>query len=110
MLEHVNVPSYVIDINGIIRWLNPAAKKLVGDVAGRQFTSVVAPEQTRRARDLFARKVVGTATTTDGSFEVVGADGERVAVEISSVPLRQGDHVVGVFGQVTDLVEAPHAH
>ena len=26
------------------------------------------------------------------------------------MPLRRGEHVVGVFGQVTDLVEAPHAH
>jgi len=26
------------------------------------------------------------------------------------VPLRRGEHVVGVFGQVTDLVETPHAH
>jgi PAS domain-containing protein len=38
-LEHVNVPSYVIDTSGIIRWLNPAAEKIVGDVRGRQFAS-----------------------------------------------------------------------
>ena len=37
-------------------------------------------------------------------------DGERVATEISSVPLVHGDHVVGVFGQVSKLVEEPHAH
>jgi PAS domain-containing protein len=33
-LEHVNVPSYVIDTSGIIRWLNPAAERIVGDVRG----------------------------------------------------------------------------
>jgi PAS domain S-box-containing protein len=59
-LEHVNVPSYVIDTSGIIRWLNPAAEKIVGNVRGRQFASVVAPEDTQRARELFARKVVGS--------------------------------------------------
>ena len=110
ILDHVNVPSYVIDATGVIRWLNAAAKRIVGDVEGRQFTSVVAPEETRRARELFARKVVGTATVTDAGFVLVDSDGGRVAVEISSVPLRRGEHVVGVFGQVTDLVEAPHAH
>lgn len=110
VLEHVNVPSYVLDSTGIIRWINPAARKLVGDVEGRLFTSIVAPEQTRRAQEQFARKVVGTADATDGGFTVVGSDGERIGVEISSVPLRRGEHVVGVFGQVTDLVEAPHAH
>lgn len=41
---------------------------------------------------------------------MVGADGGRVGVEVSSVPLFRGDHVVGVFGQVTDLVEQPHEH
>jgi PAS domain S-box-containing protein len=110
VLEHVNVPSYVIDRTGIIRWLNPAAQKIVGNVEGRHFTNVVQPEETRRARELFARKVVGAATVTDGRFVLVDSSGERVGVEISSVPLRRGEHVVGVFGQVTDLVETPHAH
>src|SRR5215813_10800697 len=109
-LRDINVPSYVIDSAGVIRWLNRAAEGIVGDVKGRQFTSVVAPEETRRARELFARKVVGTAKVTDAGFLVIGTDGDRVAVEISSVPLVHGDHVVGVFGQVSNLVEEPHAH
>ena len=43
-LEDVTVPSYVIDKAGVIRWLNPAAIELFGDVRGRLYTSVVAPE------------------------------------------------------------------
>ncbi len=110
VLEHVNVPSYVIDRAGVVRWLNLAARNLVGNVQGRQFTSVVAPEETRRARELFARKVLGTAKVTDSGVVVMGTNGDRVAVEISSVPLVHGDHVVGIFGQVSDIVEEPHAH
>ncbi|HKD33492.1 MAG TPA: LuxR C-terminal-related transcriptional regulator [Gaiellaceae bacterium] len=110
VLEHVNVPSYVIDRGGVIRWVNLAARQLVGDVRGRQFTSVVAPEETRRARELFARKIIGTSKVTDAPVVVVDANGDRLSVEISSVPLVHGDHVVGVFGQVTDLVEGPHEH
>lgn len=110
VLEHVNVPSYHIDPTGVVRWLNAAARRMVGDVRGSQFTSVVAPEDTRRARELFTRKVIGTATVTDAVVEVVAADGERVAVEISSVPVYRGDHLVGVFGQVSDLSEEPHVH
>jgi PAS domain S-box-containing protein len=110
VLEHVNVPSYHIDPRGIVRWLNAAARNVVGDVRGRQFTSVVAPEDTRRARELFARKVIGAAKVTDAPVQVLAADGQRVAVEISSVPICEGDHLVGVFGQVTQLIEEPHAH
>jgi PAS domain S-box-containing protein len=109
-LEHVNVPSYVIDRVGIVRWMNQAARALVGDRVGRQFTSVVAPEDTRRARELFARKIVGNTEVTDASLIVLGPDGARVAVEISSVPLRHGEHVVGVFGQVSDVLEDPQPH
>jgi PAS domain S-box-containing protein len=110
VLEHVNVPSYHIDAAGVIRWLNRAAENIVGEVRGRQFTSVVAPEATLRAKELFARKIVGGTEVTDAAVVVLGADGNRVAAEISSVPIYQGDHVVGVFGQVSDLIEEPHAH
>jgi PAS domain S-box-containing protein len=110
VLEHVNVPSYIIDTSGIIRWLNRAARTIVGDVRGRQFTSVVAPEETRRARELFARKIIGGTSVTDAEVVLVDPTGERFAVELSSVPLVHGDHVVGVFGQVSDLVEEPHEH
>jgi PAS domain S-box-containing protein len=109
-LEHINVPSYLIDAAGLIRWVNPAAQRLVGEVRGRQFTSVVAPEETRRARDLFARKIVGGARVTDAAVVLVGPGGHRIGVEVSSVPLYDGQHVVGVFGQVSDLVEEPHEH
>lgn len=109
-LDRVNVPSYVIDRVGIVRWMNRAARALVGDQVGRQFTSVVAPEDTRRARELFARKIVGNTEVTDAPIVVVDAAGTRLAVEISSVPLRRGEHVVGVFGQVSDVLEEPQSH
>jgi PAS domain S-box-containing protein len=99
-LEHLNVPSYVIDDHGIIRWINPAAERLVGDVRGRQFTSVVAPEEKTRAQHEFARKVFGAGTTTDAEVVLLDDGGTRVMVEVHSVRLRRGDHVVGVFGQL----------
>ena len=87
-LEQINVPAYVIDSSGIIRWVNPAGQRVVGDVTGRQFTSVVAPEETRRARQSFAQKVVGN-------------------VEVSAVPLYSGGQIVGVFGQLVHVDEEP---
>jgi PAS domain S-box-containing protein len=110
VLEHVNVPSYLIEPKGTVRWVNQAARRIVGDVVGRQFTSVVAPENTRRARELFARKIVGGTSATDAGVMIIDRDGRRVGVEITSVPVYDGEHVVGVFGQVSDIVEEPHAH
>jgi PAS domain S-box-containing protein len=99
-LEHINVPSYVIDEHGIIRWVNPAAMRLAGDVRGKQFTSVVAPEEKSRAQNEFAKKVFGTTVTTDAEVVVLDGNGERALVEVHSVRLLEGDRIVGVFGQI----------
>jgi PAS domain S-box-containing protein len=108
-IERVRVPAYVIDRHRIIRWLNAAAENIVGDVRGRQFTSVLAPEEVRRGREIFARNLLGPPQGSDNRVVVISATGERVAVELSAVPLKQGDHVVGVFGQAKefDVVAAP---
>ena len=114
-ISRVRVPAYLIDRHGIIRWLNPAAQKLVGDVRGRQLTSVVAPEETLRARRIFTRNLLGPPDGSDNKGVLLDADGERVSVEVSAVPLRSGGHVIGVFGQIKDVEEAeppppPHPH
>jgi PAS domain S-box-containing protein len=108
-LENVAVPSYVIDRAGVIRWVNPAATELVGDVRGRHFTSVVAPEETLRARELFTRKIMGAVPATEAEAVLLKADGTRVALEINAVPLRNGDRIVGVFGQLVSEREEPPA-
>jgi len=113
-LEDVNVPAYAVDRFGVIRWINSAAKKLVGDVRGKQQSSVVVPEQAREAKESFLRKMMGTEESTDGTVVVVAPDGERVQVEISSCALREGHRIVGVFGVVRHRSKSapplPHPH
>ena len=50
-----------------------------------------------RARELFSRKVLGSPAT-EATGVLVSTAGTRVAVEISAVPLMNGERVVGVFG------------
>jgi len=113
-LANILVPSYVLDTAGVIRWLNPAAERLLGNVRGRHFTSVVGPEDRGRARELFARKVLGTAAATEAGGVFVSADGTRLALEVSAVPLLDGTQVVGVFGLLTgdpdEEAHTPPAH
>jgi len=113
-LENVGVPSYVLDETGVVRWINAAAERLVGDVRGRHFTSVVAPEDSRRARELFSQKVLGTTPATEAAGVLMSTAGARVAVELSAVPLMNGERVVGVFGLIEerpdDGATAPPPH
>ena len=113
-LGNVGVPSYVLDTTGNVRWINPEAERLLGDIRGRHYTSVVSPEDNRRARELFAQKVIGASPATDSTGVLVSTTGTRVAVELSSVPLMNGERVVGVFGLIEerpgDSSTAPPPH
>lgn len=102
-LEHVSIPAYVLDPEGVVRWINQAGRSIVGDVRGRQFTSLVAPEESRHVRDMFARKIAGRTLVTDFDSIISPTDDRRLGVQISSVPLRSGDRVVGVFGQIAHI-------
>jgi PAS domain S-box-containing protein len=106
-LNRISIPTYVIDPTGVIRWINEAGRAVVGNAAGRQFTSLVAPEETSHVRGVFARKIVGGARVTDFESVVMRENGERLRVQISSVPLVSGERVVGVFGQVHGIDEQP---
>jgi PAS domain S-box-containing protein len=101
-LNNVGVPSYVLDTTGVVRWINPAAERLLGDVRGRHYTSVVAPEETRRAHELVSKKLLGTSQATEATGFLLATTGTRVAVELSSVPLMNGERVVGVFGLIEE--------
>jgi PAS domain S-box-containing protein len=114
-LRGVGVPSYVLDTAGVVRWINPAAERLLGDIRGKHYTSVVAPEERARARELFTRKVLGTVTATETTGVLVSTEGKRVTVELSAVVLKSGEEVVGVFGLVggppgQGESAAPHPH
>jgi PAS domain S-box-containing protein len=101
-VEHLSIPSYAVDRQGIIRWMNLAARVLAGDAAGRHFTEVVAPAHRARAREQFLRKLQGN-DATDFELEIAGVHGRRVLADVSSVAVRDERRVVGVFGLLRPL-------
>jgi DNA-binding CsgD family transcriptional regulator len=106
-LEDVSIPSYLLDAAGVVRWINAAAEEIVGDVRGRQFTSLVSDADNRRSREAVARLMLQTANVVDESITVIDREGRDVRAEFSSVALVQGHRVVGVFGQVPRYEIAP---
>ena len=55
--------------------------------------------------------MLGTTAATEATGVLLSTAGERVAVEISAVPLKSGERVVGVFGLLEerpdDTLKAP---
>jgi PAS domain S-box-containing protein len=111
-LERVGLPAYLVDRHGRIQWINAAASSMFGDVRGRLLSSLAAPDHVQRSREQLARKIVGGRSRTDFEIDVIDRSGSRTAMSISSVPVRHGRDVVGVFGVATPSGrrrEAAHA-
>jgi PAS domain S-box-containing protein len=113
-LERSRVPAYAIDSHGIVRWVNPAAQRVIGDVRGRHLTSVLAPEERRRGQEIFMRNLLGPPEGSDNRGVLLNAEGERIEAELSAIPLESGGHVIGVFGHIKHLEDdaplPPHPH
>jgi PAS domain S-box-containing protein len=94
----VRFPSWIVDRGGRVVWENDAANRLFGDQRGKLYSSFVAPEYLALAQEQFARKLLGQQVT-DYEVDLLTADGSRVRVETSSVPLpsAEGEIPLGVF-------------
>jgi PAS domain S-box-containing protein len=98
-LQHVNIPSFVVDATGVITWINDAATRSFGELTGQPYSVVVVPEDLRIAAKQLRRKLRGAAST-DYEIGVVLRDGKRQRAEISSVPIEGGSQCQGFFGVV----------
>lgn len=97
VFDRIRLPAYVFDREVRIRWFNAYARNVFGDLVGLNAMRYVAPEHVTRAREQFARKLV-SGVATEFELDVFDASGGRVRLQVSSVPLRSRDAVVGVFG------------
>jgi DNA-binding CsgD family transcriptional regulator len=89
----------------MIAWINPATRRLAGNITGHRYTSWVAPESRSVVEREFSRKMLGAADTSDYEVILQAGDGRRFAAEISSARLEEDGHVAGVFGVVRPLRE-----
>ena len=110
-LQHVRFPAWLLDRDGRFLWLNRAANRLVGDVRGKSYLSVVDPSYRSLANEQFTRKLFGKRVT-DYEIVLMTKDGSRALIEVSSVRV-DGPHGVaqGVFGlaKVEDIRRQPPA-
>lgn len=96
-LERVKVPCAVVDRSGVVTWQNRAAKEAVGDLVGRPFVSIVAPEHRALAQRQLDRLLRGVPVA-DYELDLYTADGRRRRAEISAVMVEGGQPYQAVFG------------
>jgi PAS domain S-box-containing protein len=96
-LERVRVPSALVDRSGTVTWQNRAAMETAGDLVGKPFVSIVAPEYKAVAQRQLERLLLGVPVA-DYDLELFTVDGRRRRAEISSVVVEGGDPYQAVFG------------
>jgi DNA-binding CsgD family transcriptional regulator len=99
-LAQINLPAYVLDHSGLIRWMNERAIELFGDHRGAHYLAPVAPEGASASRLAFTKKRLGSARTTDYESVLRLRSGEQVSVEIHAVSIENGGRFIGIFGIV----------
>jgi len=102
-LEELPVIAYLLDAEGRVRWESETAIAVFGDLRGRMPDVVVAPEDLNRTQEERVQKLLGLKPTSDFEAHLVLIDGSVKRVEVSSVALRDGKRVVGIFGIVHGL-------
>jgi DNA-binding CsgD family transcriptional regulator len=95
-LTRLPVPIWITERSGRIRWLNPAARNVLGSVTGRHFSGLIAPESLNDFRESFARTILGASDLTVRRVTLLGQKG-RLTTELAAVPVEVESLVVGVL-------------
>jgi DNA-binding CsgD family transcriptional regulator len=106
-ISKLTVPAYILDRNGVVRWLNAEAIKEFGDLRGKRIGQIVERDYLTFARQEFAAKILGTTDASEGSIAMRTAEGRRITVEVSSTTLYDQGSIVGVFGLADPSEEPP---
>jgi DNA-binding CsgD family transcriptional regulator len=95
-LATIPVAIWIADRLGLIVWMNVAATALLGARRGSHFSRFIASESVAEARERFARKVHGQVDSSIQQLQLNAAAGP-VAAEVTSVPIPDGEGVIGVI-------------
>jgi PAS domain S-box-containing protein len=96
-LARVGFPIFIVDTTGRHVWLNDAAVELVGNRVGQYFGGTIVPEYRRRAQEEIVRRLHGETKPAEFRVKLRTRDGRLTDADVSAVPLRDDDHIVGIF-------------
>jgi DNA-binding CsgD family transcriptional regulator len=95
-LAAIPVAIWIANRVGLVVWMNMAATALLGARRGCHFSRFIAPDNVAEARERFARKIHGQLDFSTQGMRLNAAAG-LVAAEVTSVPIRDGEDVLGVI-------------
>ena len=108
LFENAKDAMYVHDLEGNYIRINRAAEELSGysreEIVGHNFTEFIPKEHVKLVRQSFCAKLARVGETSY-EVDVIGKDGRRVPVEVSSRAIYENGVLVGVQGMARDITE-----
>jgi len=111
LIENINEVIFVIDNNGIIKYMSPVIEKISlykpTEVEGQLFSRFVHPEDVDGLRKAIKQTYKDKTTTND--FRVLGKNGEIRYIRTSNRILYENGEIIGITGILTDITEQKKA-
>ena len=108
LFENANDVIYTHDLAGNFTSINRAGEIVTGytreEAVTMSLADVVAPEFIENAKRMLSSKVEGSASTSY-EIDIIGKDGRRVSLELSTRVIYQGDKPIGIQGIGRDATE-----
>jgi PAS domain S-box-containing protein len=108
LFDNAQDAIYVHDLDGVYESANRAAEELVGysrdEILGKKINQFMAPEYAEMIQANLAQKLHGGGKTTY-EIEVIGKNGLRVPVEVSTRLIYEGGKAVRVQGIARNITE-----
>lgn len=109
LFDNANDIVYALDPQGRFTLVNKAAERITG-YSSDEFLSmnvfqIVAPESFELVREMFSRKIAGSAYQTAFEAQIIAKDGRSIILEVNSHAQYEDGKLVGVQGIARDVTE-----
>ena len=108
LVENINEVIYTLDQNGVITYINPAIKAILGydssEIIGRLFTELIYSEDLSSQKERFEKILSGPVGQDE--YRLVGKSGDIHWVQTSNMPILEENQTVGLRGVLSDITES----
>ncbi|MFA6096171.1 MAG: PAS domain-containing protein [Candidatus Paceibacterota bacterium] len=107
MVENSNDMIYILDTQGKITYINPAAEICSGmkkeEIIGQSYTLMLSPADIPRIKDIFTRTLRGEKNNYEA--KVNKADGSSLILSVNTAPIYKDEKIIGTVSFAKDITE-----
>ena len=107
LVENINDLVYSVDTSGILTYLSPAVKSILGyteeEGVGKHFSLFVHPDDLNRMQIIFKNALKGHIEPAE--FRIIDKKGNPHTVHLTAQPIFIEDKITGFSGIISDITE-----